>query len=214
MCNAMKLSLRQKKGFTLVEILIAVAILAALAAGMWEASAYIKNRSLKNQAESQIHLLEASMNAYKADTGGYLPEGKGDIYSAHILYKTLNRDENNDGEPDDVNGELQMPYCESLYVMKNTKEAETQEGIPVVKTKMKANIGGRRVSGKYFAIIDPWGQPYRYRLGFEGETEKGTVGSGMNPDFDIFSQGPDALGDGRTNENENEDNVSNVRSWK
>lgn len=210
----MKLSLRHQKGFTLVEILIAVAILAALAAGMWEASAYIKNRSLKNQAETQIHLLEASMNAYKADSGGYLPDGKGDLYSAHILYKTLNKDENNDGEPDELNGELQMPYCESFYVMKNTKEAEEQEGIPVVKIKMKAVINGQRKSGKAFVIMDPWGQPYRYRLGFEGETESGKEGSGMNPDFDIFSLGPDGLGDGRTNEGENEDNVTNVRSWK
>lgn len=210
----MKLSLRHQKGFTLVEILIAVAILAALAAGMWEASAYVKNRSLKNQAESQIHLLEASMNAYKADSGGYLPDGKGDLYSAHILYKTLNRDENNDGETDELNGEMQMPYCESFYVIKNTKEAESQEGIPVVRVKMKAPGAGRKSSGKLYTVMDPWGQPYRYRLGFEAETESGKEGSGMNPDFDIFSLGPDALGDGRTNEGENEDNVTNVRSWK
>ena len=68
--------------------------------------------------------------------------------------------------------------------------------------------------GKYYLIIDPWGNPYRYRLGYELEDEKGKTGPGINPDFDIFSQGPDGLGQGKTNADEDADNVTNIRSWK
>lgn len=205
---------RLRKGFTLIEILIVTAILAALAATMWEATAYARGRGLKNTADSQVKLLETAMNAYRADSGGTLPFGRGDEYSSHVLYKTLFCDANNDGEPDEVDGNMQMPYCESLAIIK-AKETEHEEGIPCIKTKIHAKgEGGKRVTGKYYLIYDPWGKPYRYRLGFEVETEKGKTGPGINPDFDIFSQGPDGLGDGKTNDGENSDNISNIRSWK
>lgn len=203
-----------RKGFTLVEILIATAILAALAAGMWEASAYAKAKGLKNTANSQIQLLETSLNAYRADSGGTLPFGRGDEYSSHVLYKALYCDNDNDGEPDEVDGTMMMPYCPSLVVIKNKKEAEQEEGIPAMRAKITTKDGGKRISGKFFLLMDPWGKPYRYRLGYDVEDEKGKTGPGMNPDFDIFSLGPDGLGDGKTNDGDNEDNISNVRSWK
>lgn len=200
-----------RKGFTLVEILIATAILAAIAAGMWEASAYAKNKGLKNTATSQVQLLEASLNAYRTDSGGTLPFGRGDEYSSHILYKTLFCDEDNDGEPD---GDNVMPYCNSLVVIKNKKESEQEEGIPVMRAKITTKDGGKRVSGKFLIIMDPWGNPYRYRLGYDAEDEKGKTGPGINPDFDIFSLGGDGLGDSKTNDGDNEDNITNIRSWK
>ncbi|MGN0828876.1 MAG: prepilin-type N-terminal cleavage/methylation domain-containing protein [Akkermansia sp.] len=202
------------KGFTLIEILIATAILAALAAGMWEASAYAKARGLKNTATAQVQLLETAMNAYRTDSGGTLPFGRGDEYSSHVLYKTLFCDHDNDGEPDTIDGATAMPYCPTLVIVKK-HDTENQEGIPCMKYKISAKgEGGKRVSGKYYLIIDPWGNPYRYRLGYEVEDEKGKTGPGINPDFDIFSQGPDGLGQGKTNADEDADNVTNIRSWK
>ena len=67
--------------------------------------------------------------------------------------------------------------------------------------------------GKYYAILDPWGNPYCYRLGYSMKDDSNRPGKGMNSDFDIFSRGPDGLGDGMDNRDENEDNISNVRSW-
>lgn len=210
----MKLHLnRQRKGFTLIEILIVVGVLAFLAAGMWQASAYIQSRSMKTTAQTQVQLLEASVNAYRADNAGYLPDGRGDEVSSNVMYEMLSRDEDNDGEPDDENGEIQMPYCESFYVV-SSKDTEQQEGIPVVKVRIKGSGGTKSARGKVYVIMDPWGNTYRYRLGYEGQTESGKTGNGMNPDFDIFSLGPDGRGNGRTNDGDNEDNISNVKSWK
>ncbi len=203
-------------GFTLIEILIVIGILAVLGAGMWEARAYFEARSLKTQAQNEIATLEAGMNAYKADNGGLLPFGKGDEWSSHVLYRALYCDENNDGAPDKEKGTQAMrtPYCESLAIIADTKDEERERGIPVVKARVKVTEeGAKRRSGKYYLIFDPWGKPYRYRLGFEAEEERRRQGTGMNPDFDIFSLGPDTLGDGMTNTGDNEDNVSNVRSW-
>lgn len=204
---------RQRKGFTLIEILIVVGVLAFLAAGMWQATAYIQSRSMKTTAETQVQLLEASVNAYRADNAGYLPDGRGDEVSSNVMYEMLSRDEDNDGEPDDENGEVQMPYCESFYVV-SSKDTEQQEGIPVVKVRIKGSGGTKSARGKVYVIMDPWGNTYRYRLGYEGQTESGKTGNGMNTDFDIFSLGPDGRGNGRTNDGDNEDNISNVKSWK
>lgn len=204
-----------RKGFTLIEILVASTILIVLAATMWEARGWIEAKSVRSEAEQQIKLMEAGLNAYKTESGGILPFGRGDEYSSHVLYKALNRDEDDDGEPDKEDGVTLQPFCPSLSVAKSSKETETTEGIPVRRAKIKVKEGGKQVSKKHFLIYDPWGTPYRYRLGFQTEDENGKAGSGVNPDFDIFSLGPDTKGDGNDNSSEdNKDNVSNVRSWK
>lgn len=203
-----------RKGFTLIEIMVAVAILATLAAMMWEANGWIQSKALKSQAENEIKLLEGALNQVKADNGGALPLGRGDEFSSHVLYRTLNCDEDNNGEPDkDDTGATRMPYCD-LSVIKTKKDTEETVGIPVRKAKITGKDGAKRISGKFYLIFDPWGNPYRYRLGFETEDEKGRAGDGINPDFDIFSLGADGLGDGLTNDGDNADNVTNVRTWK
>ena len=210
----MKLTLpRHKGGFTLIEILIVIGILALLGVGMWQATAYVQNKGLRSTAEQQVQLLEASMNAYRADNAGVLPYASGDERSSNIMYEALSRDEDNNGEPDDRNGEIQMPYCESFYIV-SSKDEHIQEGIPVIKARVKSGAGSKGARGKVYVIMDPWGNPYRYRLGYECETEGGRSGDGMNPDFDIFSLGPDGRGNGRTYHGDNEDNITNVRSCK
>lgn len=203
-----------RNGFTLIELLIAMAILALLASSMWVAVGLVGDKSDRATADQHIKLLEAGLNAYKTDSGNILPAGSGDEYSSHVLYKALNRDNDDDGEPDKEDGVTLHPYCETFNVIKNSKETETSEGIPVRRAKIKVKANGKTVSKKHFLIYDPWGTPYRYRLGFESEDANGRPGSGVNPDFDIFSLGPDTKGDGRNNSGDNEDNVSNVRSWK
>ena len=48
----MKLNKQARKGFTLVEILVAVAILAMLASGMWVAVASYQSKKLIKKAET------------------------------------------------------------------------------------------------------------------------------------------------------------------
>lgn len=199
-----------RKGFTLVEILIGVSILAMLSAGMWVAVASFQDKKLRNKAETEVAYLSACMNEYRTDNGGILPFGRGDEESSNIMYRALSCDENGDGEPDHENGVTRMPYCPTFNVIKNPKEAEQGEGIPVLRASIKTKAKGRR---KVFVVVDPWGRPYRYRLGCEAEDEKGKSGEGINGDFDIFSQGPDGLGDSTNKGAENEDNVSNIKFW-
>ena len=199
-----------RNGFTLVEILVCFAILALLSTvliGVWR---YIDNKKLLNTAQNQISLLESGMNAYRADNAGSLPDGKGDEASSNVMYTALYRDKDNDGVPDEEAGVTLPPYCPALAVIKDTKAKEELDGIPVIKTKVKTGKGNK----KLWVIQDPWGNTYRYRLGFDQDNAKGKPGKGVNPDFDIFSLGGDGKGDGLSNEDDNADNVTNVRSWK
>ncbi len=204
----MKLLRKAHKGFTLVEILVGVAILAMLAAGMWVAVGSYQNKKLVKKAETEIQLLEASMNEYRTDNGGVLPFGRGDEESSNIMYRALACDNDNDGEPDTEDGVTRMPYCPTFNIIRNPKAAEQGEGIPVLRASIRTRDKGRR---KVLVILDPWGKPYRYRLGCEAEDERGKVGEGINADFDIFSQGPDGQGDSTNKNPENEDNVSNIK---
>lgn len=203
----MKLIRKTNRGFTLVEILVGVGILAMLAAGMWVAVGSYQNKKLVKKAETEIQLLEAAMNEYRTDHGGLLPFGRGDEESSNILYSALSLDYDNDGEPDDDNG-ARVPYCPTFNIIRNPKAAEQGEGIPVLRVSIRTKDKGRR---KVLVVIDPWGKPYRYRLGCEAEDDKGKTGEGVNADFDIFSQGPDGQGDSTTRSAENEDNVSNIK---
>lgn len=197
-------------GFTLIEILVCIAILAMLAVVLLEVRGYINNKKLLNVAQSQIAMLETGMNAYRSDNAGSLPDGEGDEASSHTLYAALYRDKDNNGEPDQESGVPLPPYCNSFAIIKDTKAREELDGIPVIKQQVRTQKGRK----KLWILQDPWGNTYRYRLGFDQDNSKGKPGKGVNPDFDIFSLGGDGKGDGTSNEGDNADNVSNVRSWK
>lgn len=200
----MRIPSKASRGFTLLEILIVIAILAILALLGWIALSAIQNSAKRKTAENEIAALSAAMQACRADNGNVLPHGSGNVTSSNVMYRALYRDSKNKGRPDTVNGAQLKPYYE-LMPMEHKKGKGHQEsglGIPVI-----------RKSGKYY-IMDPWGEPYRYRLGYDTEGPDGKVGDGYNADFDIFSLGPDGKGNGRNNRGDNEDNVSNVKSWK
>lgn len=204
------------KGFTLIEIITVIAILVVLAAMGWVATKMVQTRQMNKQAEIQIAQMVMGMNGYRQDNGDILPYGIGDEWSSHQLYAALYCDENNDGAPDKdpQTGEVREPYCSSIKPVESTKHlTEVSDGIMATMVQMRDPKSKKRAKKRYYALIDPWGKPYLYRLGYELRDEKRRAGKGINPDFDIFSQGVDGLGNGLTNTGDNEDNISNISSW-
>lgn len=202
-------------GFTLIEIFVVMAILAILGTMGWVASGVVNNRQMNKTAELQVAQLEVGMNGYRTDFGDVVPAGEGDEWSSHVLFKALYCDDDGDGQPDvdEQTNEVRIPYCESIVPLSKLKQQrEAINGIPAIKKSVR--MTNSRRGKKVFVILDPWGNPYRYRQGYELPDKDGKTGKGINPDFDIFTQGPDGKGNGLTNKNANEDNLSNVRSWK
>ena len=68
----MKLSKKTAKGFTLVEILIGVSILAMLASGMWVAVASYQNKKLKEELKT----LKQNQKNKERSTGSKKSAGK------------------------------------------------------------------------------------------------------------------------------------------
>ncbi len=211
MCRAKK----YPRGFTLIEVFVVIAILAILGTMGWVAKGVVNNRQMNKTAELQVAQMEEGMERFRADRGDVMPEGMGDEWSSWVLYSALYCDADGDGEPDidKQTSETLIPYCESIVPMSASKqEREVANGIPAIRKKVRAP--GRKKSKKVYVLIDPWGGTYRYRQGYEVTNPDGKTGKGINPFFDIFTKGPDGEGNGLSNVGKNEDNISNVRSWK
>lgn len=210
------------KGFTLIELLVVIAILAALAATAWVIVGSVTSKQDTQTAKAQISKLEASMNEFlsNAELHDKVLYGEGDENSAFALYKMLNSDFDGNGETDSVKG-VALPLCCKELVYYDPDSGERPEGLLYTK-----NAAGQ------YVILDPWGNSYRYRLGYARkgvrssaaakggkmkrakDVDKPRKGPGINVDFDIFSLGPDGLGDGLSNKGENEDNISNIKFLK
>lgn len=215
-------NLRTAKGFTLIEILVVIAILAALSATAWVVFDSVTDKQDKSTAEMQIGKLAACMTEFmsNAEMHDKVLYGEGDENSAFALYKMLNSDFNGDGESDSVKGVALPIACKELTYY-DQGSGEKPEGLLYSK-----NEAGQ------FVILDPWGRGYRYRLGYgrkgvrssaaskggkvkrAKDADKPRKGPGVNVDFDIFTLGPDGLGDGLSKKGENEDNVSNIKFLK
>lgn len=208
----MKLRLnRHAKGFTLIEILVVIAIIAALSSIAWVAVGAVQSKQDENTANLHIEKIVASLNEYKANATTPLLWADGGEAGANALYQMLNCDFDGDGTTD----KGYTPFCKELtyYEM---GAGEKPEGL------LYTEIPGKK---KMYGILDPWNNFYYYRLGYAqsgpktvaGKVKRGKhndkvqKGKGLNVDFDVYSMGEDAMGDGRTNKDENEDNITNVK---
>ncbi len=198
---------QQHKGFTLVEILVVITILASLGAISWGIFSALGSKDEETKAKTEIAMMEAKLNEYKSS------EELGLLYAddyeegAFALYQMLKGDFNGDGSTD----KGRTCYCDQLvYVAPGSNEKP--EGI------LYTEIPGKK---RQYGILDPWGNFYSYRLGCEQKgvpaigkkttKTKKKQGNGLNVDFDIYSRGEDGIGDGLNKSGDNEDNISNVK---
>ncbi len=174
---------RRAAGFSLMELVVVVAIIVVLAALTLGALNLINQRQAREKAGVQIKLLENALAKYQLDNRSYPqsmdPEGrKGD----EVLYKYLYYDAFQDRQ----NGGHSEIYLVELDPNNNTKGGQ-------------AWIEGTGANAK---IVDPWGEPYRYR--------SGDSPNALNPDFDLWSCGPDK----RTNTDpKHKDCLDDIKSW-
>ena len=147
-----------------MELVVVVAIIAVLAALTLGAFNFISQKNARTKATVQLGLLAKTIQEYHADNRSYPVNAdangeRGD----EVLYKAL--------------------YWDGFQAKDNGGKIYLAELDPTHNTK-----GGQAwIQGKDEAahIVDPWGNPYRYRTGDQA----------VNPDFDLWSLGPD----GKTN---------------
>ncbi len=169
----------RRQAFTLVEVMVVVAIIVILMSLVIGGVGYIETKRREEGAKVTIGRLNMALEQYKTNTGLIPEDAKNPTLSSNQLYRVLFGDADNDGKTD----EGAVVYYDDL----DPNISKGQKGNRLVEKR-----------NNVYVILDPWGQPYRYRRGFnEGNT------NARNPDFDIWSIGKD----GRNN---TKDDISNA----
>lgn len=176
-------SRRKAAGFSLMELVVVVAIIVLLAGLTLAGLSFIEGKKNRDQAKLQVKLLESALEEYYNTNRAYPPSPdpageKGD----EVLYKYLYYDgfmaheQNGDG---------------TIYLA--ALDPENNE---------KAGQAWMRGKGEQARIVDPFGNYFRYRTGDSAEA--------VNPDFDLWSAGPD----GKTNADpKHNDCLDDIKNW-
>lgn len=129
----MKNHLHERRGFTLIEMLVTITIIVILAGLSLGGFKFVTAKQAKAQAEIQIKLISKALEEYKLDNGEYPPSssGNGTLYTK-LYYE---------GSQDATSGKIYLAELDPDH----NKQGWTQG------------------SDASVTIIDPWGKPYIYR---------------------------------------------------
>ena len=186
---------QNKYGLTLVEILVAVAIIAILAAGLYSVSNYLETQSKIKLAKSTIELLCTALEQYH-DFYGRFPFQADKNYGEPNIQSDVNGVVKADNEctTDLSTGDYNDIYAssEALYYFLNQFPA----GKKIVDSINRSLLTNKGQMGKeYFIhsnitvqcyplihIIDPWKYPFRYTYK-QGDNFPLVISAGPDKDF-------------------------------
>jgi prepilin-type N-terminal cleavage/methylation domain-containing protein len=155
-------SQRRDGGFSLMELIVVVAIIVILAGLTLGGFSLVNQKTARDTAKVQLKLIENALETYNSDNRSYPPNPdpmgeRGD----EVLYKYLYYD---GFEARDSGGVVYMPEFDPEN---NAKSGQ----------KWMQGLGAQA------RIVDPWGNFYRYR--------SGDSPGAQNPEFDLWSMGAD-----------------------
>jgi prepilin-type N-terminal cleavage/methylation domain-containing protein len=159
--------MKSSRGFTLIEILVVISIIAILAGMTLGVGGPMMEKAKRSRTQGEIAAIESALERYKIDNGGY------PISDSYPNIEV-------DGDPKQSNyivtGEQ---LFQALCGRKNLKEkAESQVYYEVKQSQVDKESRISSTSNTY--LVDPWGFAYGYCV---NENDQG-----MNPGFfDLWS---------------------------
>jgi prepilin-type N-terminal cleavage/methylation domain-containing protein len=164
--------------FTLIELLIVIAIIAILAGFVMATAGYVQKKGKRSRAEAEIAALSAALENYRSDNGAYPSDAvtnSCDVGTTSIsdyqapsskLYEYLSGDTDHDRTPE---AKVYFPF-------------KPNQLSPVDQTQAVTSIR------------DPFGNPYGYSTMKASDPTK----NGFNPTFDLWSVGEGSAGADQT----------------
>ena len=196
-------ALPRRTAFTLIEILVVIAVIMILAGLVLATVSYVQNKGARSRAEAEIAAMSAALESYKADNGIY-PRGNADL-SLSTPYDSDTLDARTPGNCDPTSGDVKYRNV-TLFLYKmlsgdvNANKqltAKSYFSFPKGMLFPKGNVAS------VTALIDPWGNCYGYSTANQNNPNQG-----YNPTFDLWSSGqPNS--DGSTNR----DPAKFVKNW-
>ncbi len=168
-------SFRAAGAFTLIELLIVMAIIIVLAGLILATANYVQKKGYRSRAEAEIAAISAALENYKADNGVYpstaetnalMPNKMGDpnaadyIKASLALYKLISGDADNS----------------------NDRSAELKSYFTFKPNQLSPTLQTQAVT----YIRDPFGNSYGYST---VKASAPTGSDGYNPTFDLWSTG-------------------------
>lgn len=171
---------RRTAGFSLMELIVVVSIIVVLAGLTMTGFNFVNQKKARDQATVQLKLIEQAIQNYHLVNRAYPthldPQGdRGD----EALFKALYWDPFIDRQ----NGGRSEIFLAELDPDNHSKSGQKW-------------IQGQASQAR---IVDPWGNPYRYR--------SGDSPGAINPDFDLWSAGPDGKSNGDPKHNDSLDDI-------
>jgi type II secretory pathway pseudopilin PulG len=156
--------------FTLIELIVVIAIIIVLAGLLLGTSSYVQMKAKRSRAEVEIAAMSAALESYKADNGIYPRDATTD-----------NLDARTSGDP-----ATYRPASLYLYTQLSGTNLD-RSSIPGTKSYFifpPNMLIPRDQSSSVTAIADPFGNSYGYSTAYQANQT-----TGYNPTFDLWSTG-------------------------
>ena len=166
----------RRSAFTIIELLIVMAIIIVLAGLIIGTSGYVQKKGARSRAEAEIAAMSAALENYKADNGIYPQD---DATNALEPTKHFNPDKTRGGDAE------YFAAGSSLYKALAGSD-ETQNPIHGAKSylPLKPQMVDKAPGSGAAFVRDPFGNAYGYSTA-KAATPNANVG--YNPTFDLWS---------------------------
>ena len=164
-----------RSAFTIVELLVVMAIILVLAGLILATSGYVHNKGARSRAEAEIAAMSAALENYKADNGVYPTTPNTSGLNAQTA----------------TNPSMYVSACFDLYAaLTGDTNGDRTLGAGDVNASAKSYFSFRPnqlnpappSTATVTSIRDPFGNSYGYSTAGQAGT-----GAGFNPTFDLWS---------------------------
>jgi type II secretory pathway pseudopilin PulG len=171
--------------FTLVEVLIVIAIIIILAGLVLSTIGYVQKKSARSRAETEIASISAAIESYKADNAIY-PRGNADL-SNTTPTDTDNLNAQTAGDPSTSAYQLASLYLYKQLSGDTSANLQPPAGAKSYFAFKPQMLGGTRDANGNLTSVSYIRDPFGNSYGYSTANQLGDPTKGYNPTFDLWS---------------------------